>query len=78
MIRFKDFIDMLDSENIYYIVVKDFNSDDTPVLWLDIDKAKSYKCEYANRYIKNFEVDPILIGNTIKMNITVELIGEEI
>ena len=75
MIRFKDFIDMLDNENIYYIVIKDFNSDDTPVLWLDIDKARSYECKYAYRYIRNFGVDPILVGNTIKMNITVELIG---
>lgn len=73
MIRFKDFVNALDSKSVRFLIIDEPSK--SYVICQKVSQARSNKCEYANRYIDRFEVSFVEDenGNTICADIKVRL-----
>lgn len=73
MIRFKDFVNALDSKSVRFLMIDEPNK--SYVVCQKVSQARSNKCEYANRYIDRFELSFVEDenGNTICADIKVIL-----
>lgn len=73
MIRFKDFVNAIDSKSVRFLIIDEPSK--SYVICQKVSQARSNKCEYANRYIDHFEVSFVEDenGNTICADIKVKL-----
>lgn len=73
MIKFRDFVNALDSKSVRFLIIDEPNK--SYVICQKVSQARSNKCEYANRYIDRFEVSFVEDGNgnTIGADIKVRL-----
>lgn len=73
MIKFRDFVNALDSKSVRFLMIDEPNK--SYVVCQKVSQTRSYKCEYANRYIDRFELSFVEDenGNTICADIKVIL-----